>query len=107
MGVRAIGEGRHATATQLLAIAFAYFERLISSPTPSLALKLLLDAIPRGSEDRKESSIFPFVAKATCIPSTLSKTLQEAQREASNTDGVFLKAFLEDNINAVLVFDLS
>jgi hypothetical protein len=101
--MRVIEDGTKATDNQLLAISFAYFERLLSSSAPPLALKQLIEAIPSVTEERKDSPTFPFVSRARRIPHNLAAILQALQINAANVEGAHLKQYLESHNQPIIV----
>ncbi len=94
-----------ASANELLAVSFAYFERLLSKAVPPFFRSALLNAIPRLDEERKEgnmSAIFPVVASAK-LPSNSRHFLSTAQKRAEEDDTPFLLELSTEKAKATLV----
>ena len=101
-GVRVITDGDSQNANELCAVAFGFFERLFSSYTQPYFVKQLFDALPTVEEE-KQSSAFPFVAKARSMPPKIGICLRTIQKASGDGHTPYLANFLIEHSDAASV----
>ena len=95
------------SANEVMALAFGYFERLLSGMAPGIFFKKLIEAIPRPDEERMATGaeqFFPYVVQAETVPKNIGMCLNQLKRRATD-QAPFLYEFFQGFANAAAVTD--